>query len=236
MNQLDIAIDFECEGTQFDSTNYPPTLLGVVIPGQRGGGKSFSYRCYLLEPELKPIYWAKRNMTGTGRRIVATLEEAITKIVEIAEQRQCRIAAFTQFELKKVAAFLAHRPELVARFRSLYRDLRKESKTFINSRRMKTGESELDGFSLDIACERLGIKQKKLTLKEFGVPTACCKLRQAGKRTTKWKRWTSEEHETARELIRYNRVDCLLLLEIMKKLSTTTPSPRAWSDFDPEEN
>ena len=222
MNQLDIAIDFEGEGTQFDSHDYPPTLLGVVIPGQRGGGKSFSYRCYLLEAELKPIFWAKRKMTGTGHRIVATLEEAITEVVEIAEQRQCRIAAFTEFELNKVDAFLAHRPELVARFRNLYRNLRSESKKFINSRRMKTGEPKLDRFSLDIACERLGITKKKLTLKESGVPTACRVLRQAGKRTTRWKRWTSEEHETARELIRYNRVDCLLLLEIMKKLNTTS--------------
>lgn len=212
-NIRDIAIDFEGGKSKDGKTPKFPTLLGAILPDQRKRGAKWNYRCYLFAPELEPMTRRVRGLKGT--RLVSTFDHAIRELVEEAEQRDCHLVAYTEFELNQVEAFLQDQ-DLWDRFKFRYRNIAENVREHLKAtgRRPATGK-----LTLQVALQRMGshllLEPKPVAA---GVGAACKRLITAGTRTKRWRKWTRSQQQVAKDLLVYNRQDCKAIRDLISRL------------------
>lgn len=211
-----ICLDFEGEGRRANGSTPHPTLLGALVPNADGKGKH--YRLWLFDPELAPMTRSPRIVGRPAHREVCSLEEAISEIVDLAEQLGCKLVAFTEHEKRVVAEHLPETSRARRDFERLYFNIRPKARSLANRRRLDFAEASLK--------ELLGALSPGY---EFpvrpkpDVAEACRMLRRAGARSRRWRGWLPRHQQLAIDLVGYNRGDCKAVWKLVNRVTGGYP-------------
>ncbi|MAW61395.1 MAG: hypothetical protein CMJ94_11240 [Planctomycetes bacterium] len=107
MSKKHICIDFEGEGKRNSGERPLPYLLGALVPRLDGQGRD--YYLFLLREELAPIERAASLLGKTELRRTCTLAEAVAQLIDLAEERDCRLVGYSIHELSVVQGHLPER-------------------------------------------------------------------------------------------------------------------------------
>lgn len=200
-----VVIDFEGVGRKRDGTLPPPILLGALVPPIHDGRPR--YHAYLLCKELAPM----TRPSLPGIRPVATLDEAVAEVADLANEREATIAAFSEHEAKIIDAHC--RPDVALRALQSYEDVRKLARKVANQRGL---EHQGD---LESLLRALKPRWANPPPPSCGVAESCRRLVRAGSRSHRWRRWSPSEQQLARDLLRYNRGDCTATRKLLRHCS-----------------
>ena len=208
-----IYIDFEGEGKKTskpaDEQLPHPTLLGARFP--RTVDSKAVYKVWLFEEVLGPMTKPKLP----GRPVLATLDEAITNLLEVTDQNGLRLAYFSYHEQRVVDRFVPH---LSADFEQRSFNIKAGTDSIAKKRLPKGTE-----LSLDETCRVLLPNRTFRGAPCDGAADACRRLRTAGKRSSRWRSWTENEQAWARQLLEYNRDDCRSLHHLVNVVRCHRP-------------
>lgn len=204
MSKKHICIDFEGEAGATRSELRMPSILGAVIPPWQRGVKNISYRCYVIDPHLKAMATPRANAL-VGKRIYCSLDDAVLDLVKLAERKDCDLVYYARHEKRIIKKFCTD-PELIDRFNSLARDVHEEVREVVKNQRFGVPKGEL---SLERALHKLGCKSETLAKPGEGVGNTCKAIRKAGQQSKLWAEWPRPAKNSARDLLIYNKQDCL---------------------------
>jgi hypothetical protein len=176
-----LYMDFEGEKGK------PPILLGVH---RRGHGA----RPFVHQDTLDETFASLGGST-------MTLRAAVTKVVQRAECRDCRIVAWSEHELRIVGTLDTDDPELVARFKTRFANARAVAKHWRN--KLYAGKKPAAGRLVDY-----------LALIEYGVPAEATggdvgdTIRAIRSRLERGLSPTVVQRERWERLVEHNRFDC----------------------------
>ena len=198
-----IVIDFEGEGKKEDGTTPDPILLGAWGPYGREG--KMTYRAWLLDPLLAPV---TKTRTIAGQRIVATLEEALEEILDLAESRGLLIGSFSVHERDMIRE---KAPQLADRFEAVWTNILEMARR--ECRRLNRYQ---DQYSLENVIQALNVNVSPPVPPRRGAAEACRTVMRGAAHSRRWRRWTETQKEMARELIRYNREDVKVAWKVLR--------------------
>ena len=208
-----IVIDFEGEGEKEDGTTPDPILLGAWGPFGREG--KMKHKAWLLNPRLAPV---SRTRTIAGQRVVTTLEDALSEILELAERRDLLVGSFSIHEVTMIhekAPLLADRVEAV--WVNILDAARKECRK-LNRRQ--------ENYSLENIIQALNVNATPPVPPRRGAAEACRTVMRGAAASRRWARWTDTQREMARELIRYNREDVKVAWKVLRHCCSRERSRR----------
>jgi hypothetical protein len=207
-----ICIDFEGEGKRRDGSAPQPSLLGALVPGLDNWRPA--YRVWLLEKKLYPLANPTHLIGKRCNRHKSDLQSAVLELVHLAEERSCRLVAFSQHELEMVKLHLRDWPELVQQFENLYWNVKSNAQRLCNRRRLKTPDRTLDSL-----IGALDPKYKIPPAPKCGAAESIRRLRVAGKKSRRWRSWSESQQQLARELLTYNCGDCKSVWKLVNHVS-----------------
>ena len=213
MSNKHICIDFEGEGGATRSELRTPSILGAVIPTWRRGAKNWNYRCYVLDPHLKAMAFP-RAQELVGERIYCSLDEAVLDLVKLAESKDCDLVYYAKHEKRIIEEFCTD-PDLVSRFNVLARDVHKEVREVVKNQRFNVSKGEL---SIERALQKLGCANETIPKPGNGVGETCKFIRKAGRQARVWAEWPRQAKNLARDLLIYNRQDCVAAHALVENL------------------
>ena len=177
-----LYVDFEGEEDE------PPILIGVHRRGR--GARPFVHQDSLDE--------AFASLAGSSM----TLRAAVTKVVQRAERRDCRIVAWSEHELRIVSTLETDDPELVARFTARFANARAVAERWRN--KIYAGRKPALGRLADY-----------LTLIEYVIPADATggdvgeTIRDLRRRFERGLGPTVKQLERWDRLVEHNRFDCV---------------------------
>lgn len=198
-----IVIDFEGEGKKRDETIPDPILLGAWGPYGREG--KMAYRAWLLNPRLAPV---SNTRSIAAQRTVATLDEALSEILELAETRGLLVGSYSVHErdmIRKKA------PQLADRFEAVWTNILEKARI-----ECKELDRKQANHSLENVIQALNVNVRPPVPPKKGAAAACRTVMSGAAKSRRWKRWTDTQRERARELIRYNREDVQAAYKVLR--------------------
>jgi hypothetical protein len=211
MARKHICIDFEGEGKRADGTLPHPSMLGALVPGLDGRGKT--YHLWMFEPEWLPMTRSPQIEGSPANRKVCTLEQAVEELLTLADALDCRLVAFSEHEANMVNQHLPQNSNARRGFSERFYNIRPKAKALANRRRLQFADNTL--ISLLTA---LAPGHRWPPPPACGVAEACRRLRGAGARSNKWRRWLPRHQQLAKDLIRYNRGDCVAVWRLVNRV------------------
>ena len=208
-----IVIDFEGEGERGDGTTPDPILLGAWGPYGREG--MMTYRAWLLNPRLAPV---TKTRTIAGQRTVATLEEALGEILDLAESRGLLVGSFSVHERDMVRE---KAPQFADRFEAVWTNILE-----IARRECRRLNRYQDNYSLENVIQVLNVNASPPVPPRRGAAEACRTVMRGADHSRRWRRWTDTQKEMARELIRYNREDVKTAYKVLRHCCSREKSRR----------
>ena len=205
-----LFLDFEGEGRKgLDRVPQLPFLAGLYRPKARGRKSQFSVS--LFREHCTPV---KNGIPEISE--ITALETFITRITEQAEIEGLTIGYWSDHELKIVDDFL---PELLEQFKAVSINVKVEADRYLNRQRQSaadSGEKALNAYLSAVCPEAAQVSAPTL-----GAAKSCARLERYSLKEKKWSRWTDKQKSVAKELVRYNREDCLATAKIMRKVLTS---------------
>ena len=211
MNKKHICIDFEGEGKRQDGSLPHPSMLGALVPNRDGKGKN--YHLWIFEPTWRPMTRSYQIAGKPSLRKVCTLEEAIADLISLAEERDCRLIAFSEHELTVVKEHLPGRSAWSEEFKNRFYNIRPKAKALANRRRLDFPDNTL--VSLLTA---LSPGHRWPPPPGCGVAEACRRRRRAGEQNRRWRNWAPRHRVLAKDLISYNRGDCQAVWRLVNRV------------------
>jgi hypothetical protein len=181
------------------------------VPNPEGAGKH--YRAWFFEPELAPMVRSPRIAGRTEHRRVRSLEEALAELVELANSLSCQLVAFTEHELKIVAAHLPETSSVRRNFEALYLNIHPPARSLANRRGLAFEKASLEGL---MGALSPGFKFPEKPLGD--VAETCRRLRRAGEKSQRWRSWTPRHQQLAIDLIAYNQGDCKAVWKLVNRV------------------
>ena len=203
-----IYLDFEGEGKKRDGTLPCPHLAGLYKPYQNG----YKYNVLFFKDTWKPV----KAWHGNEHDRIGTFKELIDGLITEAETQNRRIFYWTIHEKMMIEH---HAPELLARFDKVGFNLYKPAKRFASKRGYQPDEAEQKGLN-----QYLKMIQRASPLIVACKPTAaeaCRRIDNYSSKKKRWRMWTMEQKHVAKDLLRYNKDDCLGVLRLARKLGNS---------------
>ena len=203
-----IYLDFEGEGKKRDGTIPCPHIAGLYKPYQDG----YKYNVLFFKSHWTPVKAWHQNEYDRIGNFVDLMDELISE----AENEGRYIFYWTIHE--KVIIQL-HAPELFERFEKVSINLHKPAKKFANRRGLLRDDDQKKGLN-----QFLKILKNASPLIVACKPTAaeaCRRIDNYATKKKRWKHWTVEQKNVAKDLLRYNKDDCLGVLRLARKLGNS---------------
>ena len=205
-----LFLDFEGEGPKGpDRVPKLPFLAGLYQPKNRGRKSQFSVS--LFREHCTPI---KNGIPEISE--ITTLEAFIERITKRAETEDLTIYYWSEYELDVLKEFLKSNRSLIKRFTKISLNAKLDAKTYLNRLGREVPEHEkkkLNAF-LSAVCP----KATPVSAPRLGAAESCRRLERYSLKEKKWSRWTDKQKSVAKELVRYNREDCVATAKIMRKI------------------
>ena len=218
MSKKHICIDFEGEGKKNSGERPLPHLLGALVPRLDGQGKD--YYLFLLRNELAPIERAASIPGKTEFRRTCTLTEAIAQLIELAEARDCRLVGYSIHELNVIQDHLPQRSAERKAFELRWYNVKKKATALRNRLGIDAPDRTLDSL-----IRALMPKHKSPPPPKCGAAEACRRLSAAGSKSTRWRSWAPKHKQLAKELLAYNKGDCVAVWKLMNRVSAHYGTP-----------
>ncbi|NRP96190.1 hypothetical protein XMG59_002309 [Marinobacterium sp. xm-g-59] len=203
-----IYLDFEGEGRKGDHSIPCPHIAGLYRPFLEG----YKYSVLFFKEAWKPV----KNGHNVERDRIGDFKSLMTELIEEAEQEGRLIIFWTIHERTIIEL---HAPELLERFDRVGFNLHKPAKRFANKRNLLRDKDEKKGLN-----QFLKLLKKASPLIIACKPTAaeaCRRIDNYSSKKRRWRLWTDEQKGVARDLIRYNKDDCLAVLKLARKLGNS---------------
>ena len=205
-----LFLDFEGEGPKGpDRVPQLPFLAGLYRPKARGRKSQFSVS--LFREHCTPV---KNGIPEISE--ITTLEVFIERITKKAETEDLTIYYWSKYELDVLKEFLKSNRSLIKRFIKISLNAKLDAKTYLNRLGREVPEHEkkkLNAF-LSAVCP----KATPVSATRLGAAESCRRLERYSLKEKKWSRWTDKQKSVAKELVRYNREDCLATAKIMQRV------------------
>lgn len=213
MSKKHICIDFEGEGKKNSGERPLPHLLGALVPRINGQGND--YYLFLLHAELAPIERAASLPGKTEFRRTCTLAEAIAQLIELAKERDCRLVGYSIHELNVIQDHLPARSPERRAFEGLWYNVKKKANALRKRRGLDAPDDKLDSL-----VRALMPKHKSPPPPRCGAAEACRRLGKAGARSQRWRNWAPTHKQLAKELLAYNKGDCVAVWKLVNRVTT----------------
>lgn len=200
-----IYLDFEGEGKKRDGTIPCPHLAGLYKPYLEG----YKYNVLFFRAHWSPVKAMHMNEYDRIGDFVDLMDELIME----AEVEGRHIFYWT---IHEKTILQLHAPELLERFEKVSINLHKPAKKFANRRGLLRDDDEKKGLN-----QFLKILKNASPLIVACKPTAaeaCRRIDNYAAKKKRWKHWTLEQKNIAKDLLRYNKDDCLGVLRLARKL------------------
>ncbi len=198
-----IVVDFEGEGKRTDGSIPTPILLGAW--GPFGNNTRHTYKAWLLRPHLVPMT-RPRNLIG--KRVVATIKEALEEILELAEKLSAPVAFYSEHELKIIRQ---EAPTLEDRLVAISVNVRTIAKSECTNRSIK-----LEEYKLAHVIRALRVATKPSVPPKVTAAGACRIIEKGTAKSRRWKSWPENARAQARELLRYNKEDVITTYKLLR--------------------
>lgn len=208
-----ICIDFEGEGKKKDGSVPHPSILGALVPNIDGQGSR--YLLWVFEKELTPLTRSPKITGRPAERKVCSLKEAILDLINLADERGCRLIAYSDHELNMVKEHLGQKCDARKGFEASFYNILPKSRKLANRRRLNREDNKLKTL-----LTALRPSHKWPPPPKVGVAEACRRLRTAGTKSKKWRNWSPKHQQMAEDLIAYNRGDCKAVWRLVNCVSS----------------
>lgn len=205
-----ICIDFEGEGRK-ESGLPLPHLLGALVP--RTGTTGRDFRIYLLRPELEPLARAASLPGKVDLRKACDLSEAISELVALAEERDCRLVSYSQHEEQIVHTHLASSSPARIGFDSRWYNVKRKAHALRKRRGLDAPDKTLESLLTALMPGR-----KSPPPPSCGAAESCRRLEKAGAKSKRWRNWSPAHKQLARELLDYNKGDCVAVWKLVNRV------------------
>ena len=205
-----LFLDFEGEGRKGpDRVPNLPFLAGLYRPKAEGRKSQFSVS--LFREHCTPV---KNGIPEISE--ITTLEAFITRITKHAEIENLTICYWSDHELAIIKRFLKPKRQLIERFEAISLNILPQARKHlrrIGQEPPDSGNKVLNHY-LAIICP----KAAPVSTPRVGAAVSCQRLERYSDNEKKWSRWTDRQKSVAKELVRYNREDCLATAKLARKL------------------
>lgn len=201
-----IYLDFEGEGKRFDGTVPVPHMAGLYRPYLGG----YKYSALFFRESWKPVM----SHHSVSLDKCGDFTELLEMLINEAEVEGRSIIYWTIHEESMIER---HAPELFDRFLAVGLNLKKPAKTYVNRYKLGLDATEKKGLN-----QYLKVMKTSSPLIVECKPTAaeaCRRLDAYAAKKKRWRTWTGEQKRIAKDLLRYNKDDCLGVLRIARKLA-----------------
>jgi len=203
-----IYLDFEGEGKKRDGTIPSPHIAGIYKPYM----ESYKYSVLFFKSDWKPV----KSGHNVANDAIGSFKVLMEELINEAEVENRRIFYWTIHEKTIIQM---HAPELLERFERVGFNLHKPAKKFANRRGLLRDSDEKKGLN-----QFIKILKKASPLIVACQPTAaeaCRRLDNYSIKKKRWRLWTQEQKNVAKDLIRYNKDDCLGVFRLAKKIGNS---------------
>ena len=202
-----LFLDFEGEGPKGpDRVPQLPFLAGLYRP--KADGRKSQFVVSLFREHCTPV---KNGIPEISE--ITTLEAFITRITEQAETEGLTIGYWSDHELKIVKHFL---PGLLKQFKAVSINVKVEADRYLN----RQGQSATDSGDKDLNAYLTALcpAAARVSAPTLGAAKSCARLEHYSLKEKKWGNWTNQQKHIGKELVRYNREDCVATAKIMRKI------------------
>lgn len=203
-----IYLDFEGEGKKRDGTVPSPHLAGTYRPYLAG----YKYSVLFFKSYWKPV----KAMHMSEHDQIGEFKHLMDALITEAEQEDRKIIYWT---IHEKAMIEMHAPELLDRFQKVGFNLHKPVKKYANRRGYLRDDDEKKGLN-----QYLQLLKSTSPLIIACKPTAaeaCRRVDNYSQKKKRWRNWTIEQKNIAKDLLRYNKDDCLGVLKLARKLGNS---------------
>ncbi len=204
-----IYLDFEGEGKKLDGTIPCPHMAGLYRPYT----SDYKYSSLFFKFAWKPVKAGHNNKNDK----IGDFYHLIAELIEEAERENRRVIYWTIHEEKIIEIYT---PDLLERFIAVGINLHKPAKKYAKQRALVFDENEEKGLN-----QFLKAIKRNSSLIEKCRPTAaeaCRRLDNYSTNNKRWRNWSMPQKRVARDLLRYNREDCLGILRLARKFGNST--------------
>lgn len=204
-----IYLDFEGEGKKRDGSIPSPHMAGIYKPYLDG----YNYHVLFFKSSWKPV----KAMHMVKQDRIGGFKDLMDGLITEAENENRLIFYWTIHEKMMIER---HAPELVERFEQVGFNLHKPAKKFANRRGLLKDETEKKGLN-----QFLKMLKPASALIVACKPTAaeaCRRIDNYATKTKRWCNWNIEQKKIAKDLLRYNKDDCLAVLRLARKIGNST--------------
>ena len=201
-----LFLDFEGEGPKGpDRVPQLPFLAGLYRPKARGRKSQFSVS--LFREHCTPV---KNGIPEISE--ITTLESFIERIIEQAEAEGLTICYWSHHELETVRHFLP--TDIAERYEAVSINVKVEADRYLNRQGQSaadSGDKALNAYLSAVYPEAAGVSAPAL-----GAAKSCARLERYSLKEKKWGNWAPQQKHVGKELVGYNREDCVATARIAK--------------------
>ena len=203
-----IYIDFEGEGNSKNGARRMPHMVGTYVPND----ESNKYSATFFKVDWKPIDSGFRSSFNTS---IQAFEEYFDEILEQSRTENRKIIAWSSHEEEVLKIFLN-----ASLFRELTRSLHNllpPTKRYCSKKNLRMDDGlrprSLEEYYALIFPNRAD--QPKLI---NGAAETCRRLDRCCTNKNRWSQFSEEQKQYARDLLAYNKGDCLSTFTIAKRI------------------
>jgi len=203
-----IYLDFEGEGRRRDGTVPMPHMAGLLRPNQTG--RSGQYTCAFFKQNWKP---ASNGITVAQ---CVTFNELFNELAIELEKKDGYLVYWTIHEQLILQEYLSD--ELYARLAPRLFNLHPMARRYANRRRLFGPNKGAYRKTLEEFFAAMYRKRNPYPPFPLGAAEACRRIDTACKNSKKWKHFSDKQKSYVKDLIQYNKGDCLSTWLIAKRL------------------
>jgi len=215
-----IFIDFEGEGVSADGKLKIPHMIGEYVPSRTGE----KYRAIFFREEWKPL------ANGFLRSFNASLqifESYVADLVQITQQENRSIVAWSSHEQRVLKEFC--HADLYHQIESALYNLLPPARNYCSRKELKLDSGERPRTLEEHYALMITNSRPKKELK-IGAAESCRRIDKYCVAHKRWSHFSESQKRVSRNLLEYNKDDCLATFKIAKKVSNSISSRLRNSD------
>ena len=206
-----ICLDFEGEGPGLSGPDRCklPYLAGIYTP--KSEKRSGSYQLICFRDHWRPV---ANGLGGT----VTDFNEYFSQLAQVLETNRAHLIYWSVYEEEVLGRYLGLDSDILGRLHPWLYNLKLDMKPY-RARRIRYGEEfSVKDNRLVTWHAALHPQKKEPASLDVGAAETCRRLDRACARHKRWRHFSEREKAYARNLITYNRGDCLMVARIARKV------------------
>lgn len=206
-----VYFDFEGVGkSKVDKTSPEPKLCGFFRPHLTGRGGDFECTCF--DATWKPI------VSGNKEANYQNFNDCFLTLLDEIHARDVYLVHWTNHERDILKTYL--REDIFESIDTYLHNLHPVAKKYVRVTNKFGDKSQGKGRSLSEFYQAIYPSREEQPVLEIGAAEACRRLNNTCNTTKRWRRFSEKQQTYARNLIAYNKGDCLSTWLIAKRLGS----------------